>query len=71
MFAIPCCRVPTDVPFSCQYLPEEILVMPEYALENKYHNIESYTVESKGGHFGAMEEPELIAQNVISHFDKH
>jgi juvenile hormone epoxide hydrolase len=64
-------RVPTNVPFSCQFMRSEIVVLPEIALKDKYTNIQKYEISPRGGHFGAFEAPELVAENAISHFESN
>lgn len=50
---------------------EEFSIYPEFALLDKYTNIKKYTISPRGGHFGAFEMPELVAENAISHFENY
>ncbi|KAF7656542.1 hypothetical protein LDENG_00039980 [Lucifuga dentata] len=54
--------VPTG--FAC--FPNELLHTPKLWVRQKYHKLCSFTHMSRGGHFAAMEEPELTAQDVRS-----
>ena len=51
----------------CEY-PREILRPPRSVAERTYTNIHRWSVMEKGGHFAAMEQPELLAQEVRGFF---
>lgn len=58
------CRVPLDAYASCLNLPGEPLTFPRYALLEKYPKLR-YTTATTGGHFGNLEVPGVIAQDII------
>ena len=58
-------NLPVTVPMGIIFFPNEITPMPQKILENKYKDLVSYTLESKGGHFAAMEEPQALAKDVF------
>ena len=56
-----------DVPTGVALFPSDVLLPPkEWAVKNL--NISRWTQLPRGGHFGAMEEPELIAQDIREFF---
>ncbi len=57
------------VPTGYVEFPKEILRPPRGLAEKTYSNIRRWTVESKGGHFAAMEQPEVLAREVRAFFD--
>lgn len=63
--------LPTDriieVPTGYIEFPKEILSPPR-SLAEKYYNIQRWTVEPKGGHFAAMEQPEVLAREIREFF---
>lgn len=58
--------VPLTVPVGIASFPNEIplLNLPRTVLVECYHNITQYSNMPRGGHFPAMEEPELLAQDI-------
>jgi microsomal epoxide hydrolase len=56
-----------DVPTACAIFPKEITVPPRRWVEARY-NLTQWTVMPRGGHFAAMEEPELLVQDVRQFF---
>lgn len=60
----------THVPVGVGDYPKEIFVMPrEWAARD--NNIVYWREHDRGGHFAAMEEPDLFVQDVTSFFRKH
>jgi microsomal epoxide hydrolase len=49
--------------------PKEVLSPPRSLAEKTYLNIRRWTRMPKGGHFGALEQPEALAREVIAFFD--
>jgi pimeloyl-ACP methyl ester carboxylesterase len=47
--------------------PKEIFYAPRRALENRY-NLVRWTEMPRGGHFAAMEEPELLVEDIRAFF---
>lgn len=63
-------HLPIKVPTACAAFPNELLVLPESLLKNRYPNIIQYNVMQRGGHFAAFEEPKLLADDVYSFVKK-
>jgi len=57
-----------DVPTALANFPEEVMEPPRCDAE-PFYNIQRYTHFPRGGHFAAMEEPELLADDMIAFFD--
>jgi pimeloyl-ACP methyl ester carboxylesterase len=58
-----------ETPVGFAKFPKEIPVPPRKYIEKGF-NIVHWTEMPKGGHFGAMEQPELLALDLISFFKK-
>jgi pimeloyl-ACP methyl ester carboxylesterase len=56
-----------EVPTGYCEFPREILRPPREAAERVF-NIRRWTVESKGGHFAAMEQPAVLAREICAFF---
>jgi len=56
-----------EAPVAVAVFPKEI-PMPPKALAERGYNIRRWTVMPKGGHFAAMEQPELLAQDIREFF---
>jgi len=57
-----------EVPFACAQFPKEPFgTAPRRWIEAQY-NVQRYTTMARGGHFAAMEEPELLVQDVREFF---
>lgn len=52
--------VPTAVPTGCARFKHDIMHALDWQLEDKYTNIVHSTYHQKGGHFIAMEQPEVL-----------
>jgi pimeloyl-ACP methyl ester carboxylesterase len=57
-----------SVPTGYAQFPREILRPPRAAAERVYKNIRRWSVMEKGGHFAALEQPELLAGEVRAFF---
>ena len=55
------------VPTACAVFPKELSYAPRNVLETRY-NIVRWTEMSRGGHFAALEEPELLVEDVRAFF---
>lgn len=55
------------VPTACAVFPKELSYAPRSVLETRY-NIVRWTEMPRGGHFAAMEEPELLVDDVRAFF---
>jgi pimeloyl-ACP methyl ester carboxylesterase len=56
------------VPMGYAEFPKEILSPPRALAQNTYTDIRRWTRMKKGGHFAALEQPELLAREVIEFF---
>ncbi|XP_010640727.1 epoxide hydrolase 1 [Fukomys damarensis] len=52
------------VPTGFAAFPCELLHVPERMVRTKYPKLFSYSYMARGGHFAALEEPELLAQDI-------
>jgi pimeloyl-ACP methyl ester carboxylesterase len=57
-----------DVPTGYSEFPREILCPPRSLAERTYTNIRRWTVMPRGGHFAAMEQPELFVDDLRTFF---
>lgn len=57
-------RIKVLVPTGFACFPNELLHVPEMWVRQKYGKLLSYTLMARGGHFAAMEEPQLIAEDI-------
>lgn len=58
---------PPPVPFGYADFPREIMRAPRSLIERVFH-VERYTTMPRGGHFAALEEPALLAEDVRAFF---
>ena len=56
-----------EVPTGCAVFPKEISIAPRRWVEGQY-NVTRWTEMPRGGHFAAMEEPELLVDDVRAFF---
>lgn len=57
----------SDVPTGFASFPEDINPPPREFAE-RFFNVERFTEMPRGGHFAAMEEPELLAEDLRAFF---
>jgi pimeloyl-ACP methyl ester carboxylesterase len=57
-----------SVPMGYAEFPKEILRPPRSLAENMYSDIRRWSKMPKGGHFAALEQPELLAQEIREFF---
>lgn len=57
-----------DVPTGYVQFPKEIIRPPRSVAATAYSNIQRWTVKDKGGHFAAMENPAVLAEEVRAFF---
>jgi pimeloyl-ACP methyl ester carboxylesterase len=57
------------VPTAYADFPKEILRPPRSVAQRMYTDIRRWTPMPRGGHFAALEQPELLAQDVIAFFN--
>ena len=56
-----------EVPTGCAVFPKEVLYSPRKWVEARY-NLRQFTVMPQGGHFAALEQPELLVNDVRALF---
>jgi microsomal epoxide hydrolase len=56
------------VPTGYVQFPREILRPPRSLAEKTYHNIQRWSVQHKGGHFAALEQPEVLVEEIRQFF---
>lgn len=59
-------RMPVYVPTGVACFPNELLPTTRLWVKQKYHNLRSFTPMPRGGHFAAMEEPQLMADDLLA-----
>ncbi|KAM8832211.1 epoxide hydrolase 1 isoform 3-T5 [Spinachia spinachia] len=57
-------KVPVYVPTGYACFPNELVHTPKLWVENKYRKLMTYSPMARGGHFAAMEEPQLMAEDI-------
>ena len=57
-------RAPVVIPTAILDLPKEVLRQPKLWISQKYPNLVQYTDGPRGGHFAALEEPDLLVEDV-------
>ena len=57
-----------DVPTGYVEFPKEIVRPPRSLAARTYTDIRRWTVEKKGGHFAALEQPEVLAREIKAFF---
>ena len=63
---MPFSRWPVKVPTACAKFINEISYTPDTVLRDKYHDLVQITNYDDGGHFAAMEMPEVLAKDIWS-----
>lgn len=53
-----------EVPTACALFPEELLAWPPRSYVERLYNVHQWTEMPRGGHFAAMEEPELLVDDI-------
>ncbi|KAJ8270646.1 hypothetical protein GJAV_G00117550 [Gymnothorax javanicus] len=63
-------QIPVYVPTAFASFPNELMHTPKLWVKQKYRKLKSYTPMPRGGHFAAMEEPQLMAEDIQSFIRK-
>ncbi|CRL02296.1 CLUMA_CG015269, isoform A [Clunio marinus] len=63
-------RVPTNVPTGCAHFRHELLHQPNFVMKDKYTNIIHSSYYDKGGHFPAMELPNVLYEDILEFIHK-
>ena len=53
-----------EVPTAAVLFPEEMLAWPPRSYAERMYNIKRWTNMSKGGHFAALEQPDLLVDDI-------
>ncbi|XP_032441481.1 epoxide hydrolase 1 [Xiphophorus hellerii] len=61
---VPHAKIPVFVPTGFACFPNELMHTPKLWVKQKYHNLVSFSPMQRGGHFAAMEEPRLMAEDI-------
>jgi len=56
-----------EVPTACAVFPKEIRFIPRRWLETRY-NLTRFTIMPRGGHFAALEQPDLLVDDLRAFF---
>uniref|UniRef100_A0A8C6P310 Epoxide hydrolase 1, microsomal (xenobiotic) n=1 Tax=Nothobranchius furzeri TaxID=105023 RepID=A0A8C6P310_NOTFU len=57
-------QMPVHVPTGFACFPNEVMHSPKLWVKQKYHNLVAFSPMACGGHFAAMEEPQLMAEDL-------
>ncbi|XP_076335451.1 epoxide hydrolase 1-like [Tachypleus tridentatus] len=63
-------RLPVKVPTGIALFPNEITMLPRNIAKDQYRNIIHYSEMPQGGHFAALEEPQLLADDIWAFVEK-
>ena len=58
---------PLQTPAGFSVFPREIITAPRHWVEAEY-NVQQWSVHDRGGHFAAMEEPDLLVGDIRDFF---
>ncbi|MEM7172213.1 MAG: epoxide hydrolase family protein [Pseudomonadota bacterium] len=53
-----------EIPTACALFPAEMLTWPPRSYVDRIYNVQQWTEMPRGGHFAAMEEPELLLDDI-------
>tara|TARA_B100000315_G_scaffold67473_1_gene61309 strand:+ start:30885 stop:32030 length:1146 start_codon:yes stop_codon:yes gene_type:complete len=53
-----------EVPTGCALFPEELLAWPPRSYVDRIYNVTQWTEMPRGGHFAAMEQPDLLIKDI-------
>ena len=59
-------NTPVQVPFGFADFPNELMRTPKFQLKGKFPKLVSYNTMFKGGHFAAMEVPDVLARDFMN-----
>jgi len=62
--------IPIDIPSGIAEFPNEPFLPPKSFVLSAFPNNVHYSVIEKGGHFAALEQPELLVKDVASFVEK-
>ncbi|GFT92690.1 epoxide hydrolase 1 [Nephila pilipes] len=62
-------KTPVTVPSAVALFPNEVLMRPKTMMSQQMKNLVSYTIMPRGGHFAALEEPQLLADDMWKFVD--
>ena len=63
-----CASNPITTPTGYASFPKEIIKPPQSIAKKNYSNIIKWTEMERGGHFAALEEPELLSRDICEFF---
>ncbi len=53
-----------EVPTACALFPQEMLAWPPRSYVERIYNVQRWNIMPRGGHFGALEQPQLLIDDV-------
>ncbi len=53
-----------EVPTACALFPKELLAWPPRSYAERIYNVTQWTTMPRGGHFAAMEQPDLLIEDI-------
>ncbi len=53
-----------EIPTGCALFPKEMLAWPPRSYVDRIYNVAQWTEMPRGGHFGGMEEPDLLVEDI-------
>ncbi|KAJ8397679.1 hypothetical protein AAFF_G00436780 [Aldrovandia affinis] len=63
-------QIPVYVPTGFASFPNELMHTPKLWVKQKYRKLKSFSPMARGGHFAAMEEPQLMAEDIQNFIKK-
>lgn len=57
-------RIQVYIPTGFACFPNELMHTPKLWVKQKFRNLLTFTPMARGGHFAAMEEPQLMAEDI-------
>jgi len=60
-----------NIPTAIAEFPKEMLAWPPKSYVSRIFNIRSWTKMKKGGHFAAVEQPDLLVKDIQNFFNKN
>ena len=63
-------NTPIKVPVAFADFPNELMRIPRFQLKGKFPHLTSYNTMASGGHFAAMEVPQVLADDIIQFVSK-
>ena len=59
---------PVTVPTGCTIFPKEILRLSRRLVEQRFSDLRFYNAPERGGHFAALEQPDVVVDDLRAFF---